>query len=68
MTGNATIDMLLALISSAAPGIILGIWAILKAAAAHSAAKLDDEAVALVEKIAGGVIDKQKQSLTGVDH
>jgi hypothetical protein len=68
MTGNTTIDMLLALISAAAPGIILGIWAILKAAAAHSAARWDDEAVALVEKIAGGVIDKQKLSLTGVDH
>ena len=68
MTGNITIDMLPALISASAPGIILGIWAILKAAAAHSAAKWDDEAVALVEKIAGGVIDKQKQGLTGVDH
>lgn len=68
MTGNTIVDMILALVSASLPGIMLGVWAILKAAAAHSAAKWDDEAVALVEKITQGVVDKQKVNLTGADH
>lgn len=69
MTGNATVDMVMALIASSAPGILLGVFAILKAAAAHSAAKWDDEAVALVEKIARGAVEKASGiALTGTDH
>jgi hypothetical protein len=46
------------LIVAAIPGLVLGGWAWFKAHAAQSASKWDDEAVALVEKIAQGVVDK----------
>jgi len=50
------------------PGLDLGGWARFKAHAAQSVSKWDDEAVALVEKIAQGVIDKKTQPVSGVDH
>lgn len=68
MTGNTTVDLILTMFGISVPQIILGLWALLKAQAAHSAAKWDDEAVAMVEKVAQGVIEKSKVNLTGADH
>jgi hypothetical protein len=53
--GSQIIPMLIA----AVPGILLGLWALFKAHAAQSEASWDDEAVAFVEKIAQGVVDKK---------
>lgn len=64
-------DTLLIIVSAvlgALPTAALSVWAMVKAYAASSAAKWDDEAIALVEKIAKGVVDKASAPLTGVDH
>jgi hypothetical protein len=55
-------------LATAVVALALAGWAALKAYAAHSAAKWDDEAVALVEKIAQGVVDKKTQPVAGTDH
>ena len=59
---------ILGIIVASAPGLVLGAWALFKAHAANSAAKWDDEAVAFVEKIAAGVVEKKTASVTGTDH
>jgi hypothetical protein len=65
---SSVLDSLTTLVLAAIPGLVLGGWAWFKAHAAQSAAKWDDEAVALVEKIAQSVIDKKTQPVSGVDH
>jgi hypothetical protein len=65
---GSILDGLTSLAVAAIPGLVLGGWAWFKAHAAQSASKWDDEAVALVEKIAQGVVDKKTQPVSGVDH
>jgi hypothetical protein len=65
---SSILDSFTSLMVAAIPGIVLGGWAWFKAHAAQSASKWDDEAVALVEKIAQGVVDKKTQPVAGVDH
>jgi hypothetical protein len=65
---GSIVDGLTSLLVAAIPGLVLGGWAWFKAHAAQSASKWDDEAVALVEKIAQGVVDKKTQPVSGVDH
>lgn len=56
---NSFLDLIIAGLLGAAPGIVLGLWALAKSYAAHSEAVWDDEAVAFVEKIAEGVVAKK---------
>lgn len=62
------LDTILTAIIAALPGLVLGAWALFKSYAASSAAKWDDEAVAFVEKIAAGVVNKTTAAVTGTDH
>jgi hypothetical protein len=66
---SGIIDTIVALVITALAGVAanlaLNVWNIAKTAAAHSAAKWDDEAVAFVEKIAQGVVDGNKVSSAG---
>jgi hypothetical protein len=66
--GGAIFSNILNLAVASIPGLLLALWAWIKAHAAQSAAKWDDEAVAMVEKIAQGVVNKQPQALSGADH
>lgn len=66
--GVSIATLVLGLVAASAPGIFIGLWGVFKAHAASSAAKWDDEAVALVEKIAQGVVDKKSAPLAGQDH
>jgi hypothetical protein len=66
--GGAIFSNILDLAVASVPGLLLALWAWFKAHAAQSAAKWDDEAVAMVEKIAQGVVNKQPQALSGADH
>jgi hypothetical protein len=66
--GGAIFSNILDLAAASAPGLLLAFWALFKAHAAQSAAKWDDEAVAMVEKIAQGVVNKSPQALSGADH
>src|SRR5215471_671343 len=61
VAADSIVDSLTNLVAAAIPGLFLGGWAWFKAHAAQSASKWDDEAVALVEKIAQGVVDKKTQ-------
>jgi hypothetical protein len=71
---SGIVDTILALAITALAGVAgnfaLNLWSMAKAAAAHSAAKWDDEAVAFVEQIAQGVVDGKKVSAKGpvTDH
>jgi hypothetical protein len=62
------IDQILGWALAAVPGLVIAGWAWLKAHAAQSAAKWDDEAVALVEKIAAGVVAKSTAPIAGTGH
>lgn len=62
------IDTILTAVLTVAPVLVIALWAWFKAHAASSAAKWDDEAVALVEKIAQNVVAGKVTPVTGVDH
>jgi hypothetical protein len=66
--GGPIFGNILDLAVASIPGLILALWAWFKAHAAQSAAKWDDEAVAMVEKIAQRVVNKQPQAPSGADH
>jgi hypothetical protein len=60
VAASSITDLIITGVLAAAPGLVLGIWAWFKGHAAQTEAKWDDEAVAFVEKIAQGVVDKSK--------
>jgi hypothetical protein len=60
VAASSITDLVITGILAAAPGLVLGIWAWFKGHAAQTEAKWDDEAVAFVEKIAQGVVEKSK--------
>ena len=55
---DTVLQTIVVAVLAATPGLVLSIWAWFKAHAATTAATWDDEAVAYVEKIAQGVVDK----------
>ena len=60
VAASSITDLVITGILAAAPGLVLGIWAWFKGHAAQTEAKWDDEAVAFVEKIAQGVVERSK--------
>lgn len=54
------IGTILIAVLAALPGTFLSIWAWFKAHAAETEASWDDEAVALVERVAQGIVDANK--------